>query len=39
MDHDNGYCPYMQKPCKEVDHDVCEALIKAYDQGYENGYG
>lgn len=34
----DGWCPFMEKPCDDVEHEVCEALIKAYEQGFDYGY-
>lgn len=39
IEHCDGWCPFMEKSCEDIEHEVCEALIKAYEQGYENGYG
>ena len=33
------YCPFMEKPCEEVTYEVCVALGKAYEEGYNEGYG
>ena len=38
-DHCGNYCPFMEKPCEEVEQKICEAIGKAYNKGYENAYG
>lgn len=39
IEHCDGWCPFMEKSCEDVEHEVCEALIRSYEQGFENGYG
>ena len=31
-------CPYMKKPCEEVDHEICLAIVDAYDDGFHKGW-
>ena len=37
INHENN-CPYVKKPCEEVDHDVCVAVSDAYSDGYQAGW-
>ena len=39
IEHYDGWCPFMEKSCEDIEHKVCKALVRAYEKGFENGYG